>query len=166
MQGTARLVYSEFAAGRIRCGLAYENPSEALRANLIREVFADPNTWAQAHVHRVTGYWQILFAFFAALFGYFRPFRTRQRRDIRRARFRRLILECEGSRRLAWTRDISSEGFSAIVAGRPPQTGLHTMRARGSKDLAVPVQAVYAHRYLPGLWRIGFRVAHPPQGIA
>jgi cellulose synthase (UDP-forming) len=156
LRGSARLVYCDRSGKGSRGGLAFDPMTPELRADIIRSVFADPATWAHAHEHRVKGYWQILAAFFAALLGYFRPFRRRQRRQARRPLVRRAVISANGVAQPALTLDQSSGGLAAWVFGplRLPSDGPLTCRHHSGET---PVRWVYAKRYFPGLWRLGFR---------
>lgn len=119
----AGLVYQERIAGRVRVGLAFQEPSCELRRDLLLQVMAVPETWAGVHAREARSSLAAAVSFLAALLRFARPPRARRRRHPRSLRVRRLRLRRDGGEQVALLRSVSPLGLRVLCVGSPPQVG-------------------------------------------
>jgi cellulose synthase (UDP-forming) len=150
----ARLVYHErLPGGRIRCGAAFETPTDSHRRWLVLNLFADPSTWAKAHHTHVRNPVMMAGHLFMGLWRATRPTLTRRRRVLRRPCFMPVRISLGAGWRWALIRDQSARGLGLLVLGKPADchSVLRLDQPAGEFEL------VYSRRAWLWIWRIGFR---------
>jgi cellulose synthase (UDP-forming) len=147
-----RVVYHEpVSRHSARCGLAFLDPSESRRRQLIRRVLADPETWAAAHAGRLrTSLGMAASLLYGVVHGLV-PARARRRRSVRRTTLRPVTVRIAGHPHTALLRDWSSRGLGVFYWGRAVPDDTVWALSDGSFDV------VHRRRLFRSLWRVGLR---------
>lgn len=152
-----QVVYHEpISRHSARCGLAFLDLSDSHRRQLIRLVFADPDTWSAAHAGRLRNSPAMAaYLLYGMVRGLF-PTRARRRKSVRRKTIRPVAIQIAGQRKKVLLRDWSSRGLGVLYWGLgvpddTPWVLSDRRRPRGSFEV------VYHTRLFLSLWRVGLR---------
>lgn len=158
----ARVVYHERLAGsRDQCGLAFIDPGEALRRQMLLTIFADPSTWATAHETRIRSNFVMAVHLLAGLVKSLLPLRHRRRRIPRRNVFQFAKVQIGDLRRTVIIRDDSMRGIGILVVGQPlPEHPQWTLLGQAGCPATYVVR--YRTRLVPGIWRYGAQPLSSP----
>jgi cellulose synthase (UDP-forming) len=156
----ARVVYSERAGRRLRCGLAFTGVGVAERRSLTRLLFSDPAAWSAAHDGRARSNLKMALRFAGGVVSAFAPLRPRRRMHPRRRAFRWLRLVAPGRSAPALVTNASPGGFGLLVLGRepPPKDPLPILDAGGRTQW---VRVVRCRQTAPLVWRVGLALMEP-----
>ncbi|MEW6683598.1 MAG: glycosyl hydrolase family 8 [Nitrospirota bacterium] len=156
-----RVVYHDRVSRRAsRCGVAFLDVPHDDRCKLIVDLFADSGTWNGAHAARVRGNFAMAFHLFRGIARCLRPLQRRTRTMPRSKTLRRIAVRVGSDQRHVLLRDWSSRGIGILHFGKewPVTAGsLSIDQFHGST-----LQEVYRKRLLPYVWRVGLRIATPP----
>jgi cellulose synthase (UDP-forming) len=152
-----RVVYHEpVSRHSARCGLAFLDPGESHRRQLVRRVLADPETWSATHTGRLRSSLAMAAYLLYGMVHGLLPARIRRRKSVRRKTIHPVRIQIAGHRRTVLLRDWSSRGLGVLYWGRAvPDDAAWVLSAhrgpRGSFDV------VYRRRLFRSLWRVGLR---------
>jgi cellulose synthase (UDP-forming) len=151
-----RVVYHERIGRQYRCGLTMLDVNRETRRALILNLFADANTWRDAHEDRVRSNMLMAWLFFCGIARGFRPARRTRRRIARRRTWRLVHVQVGSHRRLVLVRDWSARGAGVIcLNGQTPQEGLWHFLDPVYDD--APLRPVYERRVLLLFRRVGLQ---------
>ncbi len=156
-----RVVYHERIGRGYRCGLAILDVNQEIRRALILNLFADPNTWRDAHEARVRSNLLMAWHFFRGIVLGFRPTKRTRRRTVRRRTWRLAHVRIGSQRRRVLVRDCSPRGAGVWCLGRriPLEAPWQFLNP---EHVAAHFRPVYRRRVLPFLCRVGLQAdAHP-----
>lgn len=157
----ATLVYHEHIAGRDRVGVRFTNPSAEARDALLIGVFADADTWKEAHAREARSHLRAAGLFVLAVVSWLRPLRQRRRRQPRRRGFRLLKLKRMGTQRRVWLRDASLRGLGLVCVGTKPDVdGRWLLSGMGEGTWG---RAVWVKRRFRFIWYVGVERIDAPQ---
>ncbi len=157
----ARVVYSERAGRRLRCGLAFTGVGIAERRSLTRLLFSDSAGWGAAHDGRARTSLGMAFRFARGIAAAFAPLQLRRRMHPRRRVLRWYRLVGPGRSAPVLVTDVSTGGLGLLVLGREPspRDPLPILDAGGRARWA---RVVRCRRAAPFVWRVGLVLIEPP----
>jgi hypothetical protein len=121
---------------------------------LILNLFADPATWREAHVHRTRSNLVMAFHFLRGIARCLRPMRTTIRRCIRHRRLRVLQVQIDSHQQQVIVRDWSPRGLGLLWIGRTvPPTLQWTVLA--PQYGCARFRLIYRRRLIPFVWHVG-----------
>lgn len=150
-----QLVYHERMSTRAyRCGLVFLDTRHEIRRALILNLFADPATWREAHVHRTRSNLVMAFHFLRGIVRCLRPMRTTIRRCIRRQTLQLLRVQTDSHRQQVIVRDWSPRGLGLLWIGRTVPSTLQWTVLTPQFGCA-RFRLIYRRQLIPCLWRVG-----------
>lgn len=153
-----RLVYHEkLSRHSSRVGLALVDLTKENHRNLVRNLFASPETWKGVHEQRARSKVRMVFYFLRGVVRCLLPLRNRTRRCLRKKTMRVLAVCVENRAFKVLLRDFSQQGYGFLYLGKEAPTATTWHILQGRDDLIQCVQ-VYRKRLMPYVWRVGLRV--------
>ncbi len=155
-----RVVYHERIGRQYRCGLAILDANQEIRRALVLNLFADPNTWRDAHEARVRSQLLMAWHFFRGIVLGFRAAKRTRRRAVRRKTWRLAQVQIGSQRRRVLVRDWSPRGAGLLSLGHqiPPE---RLWRLINPAYIDTSFRLVYQRRVLPLLYRVGLEAQAP-----
>lgn len=156
-----RLVYHEPVGPLYRCGLAILDVNLDTRRAFILNLFADPETWRDAHAARVRSNLLMAWQFLRGIVHGFRPARRTCRRAVRRKGWRLAHVHIGSQKRRVIVRDRSPRGAGVFCLDR--QVPLNApWRLLNAEHIDEKFRPVYHRRFFLFLCRVGLRTAAHP----
>jgi cellulose synthase (UDP-forming) len=155
------LVYHERIGGRDRAAVRFRGLSPEARDALLLGVFANAETWKDAHAREARNHLRAAGLFGVALAGWLLPLRKRRRHQPRRRRLSPLRAQGPGTERRVLLRDASTRGLGLLCLG--PEPAVDEQWHLPDVEGAAWGRTVWVKRRLGGLWSVGVERLDAPR---